>query len=257
MLQVNQEPSLFIRSATLKDWGLFAIFVAAGFGLYFAVSSLISLVAIGADGEIAPWTIPAIGLANFLCLGGVFVGLGIGLKHVNLTDVGLKPLRWEWLWILSGSAVAIGIIPLRGALALAVQLLIEGDLESVAARGDLFTSGGFSLSAFLLTLLGVGILAPISEELFFRGLLHTWTMKYVEAFWIRGLITSTLFGIAHLDSIGVAVSAFVMGWVIAWMYERTRSILMPIVIHIATNSTAVALLYLSLWAIDAGLIPAE
>lgn len=255
MLKIDHEKSLFIRPATMTDWGMFALFVVAGFGLYFAASSLIALYAIGPDETIAPWTISAIGLANFLCLGGVFVWIGVGLNYANWADVGLSPLRWKWVWAVIGSAIAIGIIPLRGVLALVAQLLIEGDLNSVSARGDLFTSGGFSVTAFLLTLLGVGILAPISEELFFRGLLHTWTMKYVDQFWVRGLITSTLFGIAHLDSVGVAISAFVMGWVIAWMYERTRSILMPIVIHIATNSTAVVLLYLSLWAIEAGVLP--
>ena len=255
MLNFEPNQSLFIKSATSRDWGLFVIFVVAGFGLYLAVSSIIGQYAIAEDGTIAPWTISAIGLANFICLSGVFVGLGIGLNQVSWAEVGLKPLRWNWLWLLIGAAVAIGIIPLRGVIALAAQILFEGNLDSVTARGDLFTSGGFSLSAFLLTLLGIGILAPISEELFFRGLLHTWAMKYVEQFWLRGVLTSAFFGIAHLDSIGVAVSAFIMGWVIAWLYEGTRSILVPIVIHVVTNSSAICLLYLSLWLIDAGLIP--
>lgn len=256
LLELKEKKALFIKPAAPKDWGWFILFVVAGFGLYAAASALIGRYAIAEDDTIASWTIIAVGLTNFLCLGGVFVAMGIGLKQVSWADVGISPIRWRWIWLIIGVVVALGMIPLRGILALAAQLLLEGDFASVNARSDLFTSGGFSIQAFLLTLLGIGILAPISEELFFRGLLHTWSMKYVERFWLRGLLTSALFGIAHLDSVGVAVSAFVMGWVIAWLYEQTNSILMPIVIHIATNSSAVCLLYLSLWLIDQGLISA-
>lgn len=248
-------PAIYQRPATGQDWLLFVLFVFAGIGLFGLVSAAISPYALTDDGGIAPWAVPAIGGANFVTLAGTFLALGIAWGHITWTDVGLQPLKWQWLWLVIGSAVAILIIPLRGLLALAAQLAIEGNLDSVTARGDLFTSGGFSLSAFLLALLFLGILAPISEELFFRGLLHTWGMKFVEKFWVRALITSTLFGLAHLDSIGVTLSAFIMGWVIAWMYEKTESILMPIVIHAVTNSTAVSLLYFSLWAIDSGLIP--
>ncbi len=250
-----KSPTIFTRRATLKDWGIFVLFVVAGIGLYAAVSAFIGLYAFGEDGEIATWAVPAIGAANFLCLAGVFLVLGIMWGQITWAEVGLRPLRWQWPWLFIGASVAVLIIPLRGALAMAAQILIEGNLDSVVARGDLFTSGGFSSQAFLLSLLFLGVLAPISEELFFRGLLHTWGMKYLQKFWVRALISSTLFGLAHLDSAGVTLSAFIMGWVIAWMYERTQSILMPIVVHIATNSTAVTFLYFSLWAIDAGLIP--
>ena len=248
-------PSIYKRPAELREWLLLVLFVVAGIGFFSAISAVVSSFALGENGEIAEWTVPAIGGANFICLAGAFLVLGIMWGHIKWSDVGLQPIRWQWVWFLIGSTVAILIIPLRGILALAAQLAIEGNLDSVTARGDLFTSGGYSTSAFLLALLFLGILAPISEELFFRGLLHTWGMKYISQFWVRALITSTLFGLAHLDSIGVTLSAFIMGWVIAWMYERTESILMPIVIHAVTNSTAVSLLYFSLWAIDAGLIP--
>ena len=200
-------PDIYQRPATGQDWLLFVLFVVAGIGLFGIVSAAISPYAINEDGGITTWAVPAIGGANFVTLAGTFLALGIAWGHISWSDVGLRPVKWQWLWLVIGSAVAILIIPLRGLLALAAQLAIEGNLDSVTARGDLFTSGGFSLSAFLFALLFLGILAPISEELFFRGLLHTWGMKFVEKFWVRALITSTLFGLAHLDSIGVTLSA--------------------------------------------------
>ncbi|MEM9776917.1 MAG: CPBP family intramembrane glutamic endopeptidase [Chloroflexota bacterium] len=255
MFDTELKNELYIQPADTAKWLMFGLFVVAGFLLYFAASAGIGQFAISEDGELATWTIAAIGAANFLCLGGVFAYFGVVRREATAEEVGLYPFRWSWLWFLIGAGIAIAIIPMRAILALAAQLLLEGNLDSVNARGELFTSGGFSAGAFLLALLAIGILAPISEELFFRGLLHTWTMKYLDRFWVRGLITSTLFGLAHFDSLGVTLSAFIMGWVIAYCYEATRSIFMPIVIHIVTNSTAVCLLYIALWAADAGLIP--
>ncbi|MEM8859293.1 MAG: CPBP family intramembrane glutamic endopeptidase [Chloroflexota bacterium] len=255
MFDTELKNELFIQPADRNGWLMFAFFIVSGFLLYFAVSAGIGSFALSEDGEIAPWTIAAIGAANFVCLGSVFYYFGVVRQEATADEIGLAPLRWSGVWLLVGAILAIAIIPLRAILALAAQLLLEGNLDSVNARGELFTSGGFTFGAFLLALLAIGILAPISEELFFRGLLHTWTMKYVDQFWVRGLITSTLFGLAHFDSLGVTLSAFIMGWVIAYCYEATRSIFMPIVIHVVTNSSAVALLYFALWAADAGLIP--
>ena len=255
MFDTELKNDLFIQPADVQRWLMFGLFVVAGFLLYFAASAGIGYFAFSEEGEIAQWAISAIGAANFLCLGSVFIFFGVMRQEATAEEVGLSPLRWNGVWLLVGAIVAIAIIPLRGILALAAQLLLEGNLDSVTARGELFTSGGFSIGAFFLAWVAIGILAPISEELFFRGLLHTWTMKYVDKFWVRGLITSTLFGIAHFDSLGVTLSAFIMGWVIAYCYEATRSIFMPIVIHVVTNSMAVGLLYFALWAADSGLIP--
>ncbi|MCA9919202.1 MAG: CPBP family intramembrane metalloprotease, partial [Anaerolineales bacterium] len=57
---------------------------------------------------------------------------------------------------------------------------------------------------------------------------------------------ATLFGLAHADSIGVVAASAVIGVVNALAYERTRSLFIPIVIHVTTNSAAVLLLYLML-----------
>jgi len=59
------------------------------------------------------------------------------------------------------------------------------------------------------------------------------------------LISAALFGLGHFDSIGVAVAAFMMGIVNAWVYARTRSLWMSIAIHAVTNSSAIILLFVS------------
>jgi hypothetical protein len=97
--------------------------------------------------------------------------------------------------------------------------------------------------AYLILLLGVGILAPISEELFFRGLIYNW-FRQRWGMWVSILLSSIWFSIGHIDSLGVVASSFLMGGVIAYVYERTRSLWFAIAIHLITNSISVLLLML-------------
>jgi membrane protease YdiL (CAAX protease family) len=97
----------------------------------------------------------------------------------------------------------------------------------------------------LLNLIGAGLLVPIAEELYFRGLLYGW-LKTRLGFWLRVLISSAIFGLAHFDSIAVVASSFVLGMVNAVAYEKSKSLWLPIAIHMVTNSAAIILLYLAM-----------
>jgi len=152
----------------------------------------------------------------------------------------------QWRWLLAALAVSAALIPLRIFVGYVVLLLAEGGIESVQARVDLISVGmSFSWANFALTFLGAGLLAPISEELYFRGLLHGW-FRSRFGFWVRVLLSSTLFGLAHFDSLAVVASSFVLGVANALLYERSKSIWVPIAMHALTNSVAVILLYLAL-----------
>jgi membrane protease YdiL (CAAX protease family) len=67
---------------------------------------------------------------------------------------------------------------------------------------------------------------------------------------VSALLSSAWFAIGHIDAIGVAVSSFIMGVVLAWVYERTKSLWLTIAIHIITNSTAVILLLLAQFVME-------
>jgi membrane protease YdiL (CAAX protease family) len=111
-------------------------------------------------------------------------------------------------------------------------------------RADLFGVGLDTWYGALIMLIGVGVLAPIAEELFFRGLIYNWGRQR-WGLWVSALFSSAWFALGHIDSIGVAVSSFIIGVVLAWAYERTKSLWLTIAIHIITNSTAVFLLLLA------------
>ncbi len=82
------------------------------------------------------------------------------------------------------------------------------------------------------------LIAPVVEEFFVRGILLTrWSIKWGTPQAI--LMSSFLFGILHADIIG----AFFFGYVLSILYIRTKSLLIPISIHMANNLIASAIAF--------------
>ncbi|MCQ2129376.1 MAG: CPBP family intramembrane metalloprotease [Bacteroidaceae bacterium] len=89
----------------------------------------------------------------------------------------------------------------------------------------------------------VGILAPVVEELVFRGVIlkHLLlTRKFANGHWLAIAITAALFGLAH-GNLAQMPHAFLLGLLLGWLYYRTGSILPSIALHLTNNVTAVVL----------------
>jgi len=93
---------------------------------------------------------------------------------------------------------------------------------------------------FPLYLLVFAILfAPISEELFFRGVLT----KHFGIY-----LSSALFGLAHFTygSTAQVIATFVIGLLLTYVYKKTKSILPSILIHITYNAMSILFIKLVL-----------
>jgi len=225
------------------SWWDLILYLAAGLGLFFAAGILTTYLL---------WDKPAIlssiitYLLSILFLTGTVLLLGVRRGRVSLAGMGFVPPTWRWRWLWQALALSAALIPLRAILGVVVVLLTENGIENLAARQELILpSEGFSWITFAITLVGAGIIAPISEELYFRGLLHGWFQSRFR-FWPRVLLSSALFGLAHFDSPAVVASSFMLGVANAITYERTKSLWFPIVMHVITNGTAVILLYVAM-----------
>jgi membrane protease YdiL (CAAX protease family) len=83
--------------------------------------------------------------------------------------------------------------------------------------------------------------APVVEELFFRGVVHAGLRArggLCGRPWTAIVVTACCFGLAHLGFATAAHSALVVapGLAIGWVYERTRSIPLCIGLHSAFNA---------------------
>ncbi|MGZ4936023.1 MAG: CPBP family intramembrane glutamic endopeptidase [Halobacteriota archaeon] len=80
------------------------------------------------------------------------------------------------------------------------------------------------------------IIAPIAEEIVFRGYLYkAFRDRFKPGYAI--LLSAALFSIIHLEW-RAALSLFVIGIVLAYVYEKTGNLMAPITLHILNNAVA-------------------
>ena len=85
----------------------------------------------------------------------------------------------------------------------------------------------------LASLFAVGILIPIVEELVFRGLVFKRIQDCVGTF-IGIFVSGLLFGIYHENMVQF-IYATILGWLLAFIFNQTRNIVIPIIGHIVAN----------------------
>lgn len=138
----------------------------------------------------------------------------------------------------SPAATAALLIPAAIALVPAVVLVVTVLTDWLVAiaplspwEEDLFESmAGDTFAAVLL----VCVLAPLTEEMLFRGLiLRGFLARYAR--WPAIGASAVLFGASHLNIYQFA-AALLLGLLLGWLYERSRSLIPCIALHAAYNA---------------------
>ena len=88
-----------------------------------------------------------------------------------------------------------------------------------------------------LSLITIGIIAPLCEEFLFRGLILENLYRNYNA-WFSNIFQAILFGIAHMNPFQF-LYAIPIGFLLGWFYIKTKNLWIPISIHIFTNSIAI------------------
>ena len=85
----------------------------------------------------------------------------------------------------------------------------------------------------------VCILAPLAEEVIFRGAVLRTMLEHWEGSkrWTAIIISALLFGLAHMNPAQIP-HAFLMGILLGWLYERSRSLIPCVVLHCFNNTIA-------------------
>ena len=83
--------------------------------------------------------------------------------------------------------------------------------------------------------IGAGVVAPIAEELFFRGLLQTFFLNVFRRRGLAILLASLVFGGVHFTQPHAVAALAVLGLFLGYAYERSGTVLVPIVIHSLFN----------------------
>jgi uncharacterized protein len=91
---------------------------------------------------------------------------------------------------------------------------------------------------YFFIFVAVALLAPLLEEIVFRGaMIERFGRKY--SYKAAVLVSSVIFAILHIDIAG----AFVFGVVTSLIYLKTRSLYIPVMIHLINNGMIVIFMY--------------
>ncbi len=129
-------------------------------------------------------------------------------------------------------AVAAGL--LLGSVAAVVNLLALIAASASASAAE--SSPGLDLAAVALVL-HVVLLAPVAEEVAFRGLLYRHFRGRLAPL-LSTVGAALIFALMHAY-LGQAVWAFFMGLVTAVAYEQTRTLVTPMLVHGLFNAVPV------------------
>jgi membrane protease YdiL (CAAX protease family) len=182
----------------------------------------------------------------------VFVGV------VRVLVVGTGSLTWAEMGFSrqpAGIAADLGTGALLAVPVVVVELLLVSVMVSFVGTPASPLPPATSIGALVLNLLSAAILAPLGEEVFFRG--YT-TTAWARAVGARGAIVrgalffsfahiTTLFATSFQTGLAAAVSQYVAllpaGLALGWVFLQRRSIWAAFALHGAYNALIVLLAF--------------
>lgn len=160
----------------------------------------------------------------------VFFGLWFWLMFCRKKQTG------DWKQVLKPQRV-IGIAGCGIALQLALSMALTVILPLLPKIFESYSSVMNALgSESVLMILCVCILAPIGEELIFRGLTFR-IMRKAVPLWAAVVVQALLFGIYHMNLVQ-GVYAFLLGLLFGYVAYRYGSVVPGILLHMVVNSSS-------------------
>ncbi len=90
--------------------------------------------------------------------------------------------------------------------------------------------GDMTLFSTIATL----VMAPLAEELYFRGMTFKFARKFTSNFWVANCIQAAIFGLAHMNLVQ-GVYAFVLGLTLGYIYKKFNSLYASMLAHLTFN----------------------
>ena len=157
-------------------------------------------------------------------------------RGLPFAAIGFKPFSRRWLFIVPLVAAVILVIS-EFASSLAGHPLEAPMIQALAPRG-------FSWFGLLVMVVVGAVLAPFAEEVFFRGVFHTW-LRHRWGPIVAVIVSSLVFGLFHMQPFWIIFAAFI-GVVLALLYEFSGSLWPAIGLHVINNTISIVGLYLQI-----------
>lgn len=160
---------------------------------------------------------------------GLFLSAATMLLFIHVTklfrlrvslfnSIAPMPLLWSTLLVLT-SIFALNIFVQWFPL----ENILENEFQGLSHN----VTGAFTIA----------VLAPVLEEVMFRGAIQGYIMRKVRSPWVAIVVASLIFGVFHMNPVQI-VYATLLGVILGWIYYRTGSLMSVIVGHVLNNTIA-------------------
>ncbi len=183
---------------------------------------------------------PLLWLLNFLMFGTQVVILGVAAWRLSRNKRAGRPnpklFEGSWLWgvvwgIPAGLAAQLGAVVYSNI----VQNVFGTQIDSEQVQ--MIQAIARNTPALVVLAFMVTIMAPIGEELFFRG--AVFGSARASGFASTGAtLSALLFAVAHLNFV-LAPYYAVVALLLCWLFSKTRTLVAPMAAHFALNASAV------------------
>ena len=175
-------------------------------------------------------------LVNFLAIVWIF--------HSFLRDSLIA--AWRDLWNLI-QAVVLGFVA-YWACGKLFDLVMSWIMPGFHNVND-SAIAGMARSNYLLMVIGVVVLVPVTEEILYRGLIfrNLWQSSKVAAYLVSMAAFAAIHVLAYIgsESVTTLVLCFIQylpaGLCLAWTYTKADNIIAPVLVHGIINAIAIGL----------------
>jgi len=172
---------------------------------------------------------------------GIVIGVPWLIKQYKTTRDELGLRQWPaWLDILIAPGAFIVYVLLSYVLTMLAMNLPFYNAEQAQDTGFTQLSQGYEYMLAFVTLV---VIAPIAEEILFRGYLLGKLRKHVSL-WASILITSLLFAIVHFQ-FNVGVDVFALSIVLCLLRVWTGRLAPAVLLHMIKNGIAFYFLFIN------------
>ncbi len=173
------------------------------------------------------WLVAGLVVAAGTFRHGLSRGFGLSLRH--------------WIYDLGRAIVAyLAVLPVCIGLALLFAYIFKATDLTTKVHPVLTYMTDFSPPWRMLAILQAVILAPLAEEVFFRGVLQSFFRQQLGSPRIAILLASAVFAAVHINQPQAIPSLLALSLALGYNYERTGRLTSPILIHAIFNAVNVA-----------------
>ena len=205
--------------------GLIGFAVAAGATLFASVFIGIVYAAAGADSDSRSFIFVGT-IIQDACLVGAAFFVTSDVGRPTWATFGLRPFhRSAFKWM------ALALLTYY-AMAILYSVIFNPPSEQLPEELGADEGVGLAIATGVLLI----VVAPVAEEIFFRGFLYQ-AFRNSFGIWPGAILSGLVFGAIHLELFKL-VQLAILGVILALLFERTQSLWPPIMLHAINNTLA-------------------